>query len=75
VIDQPIELPTLAENIDKNNLEMVFFRNMEFGSKKIIIFCSEKKREFKLRHLADERTLTQKITKKLRQKLDFIKFS
>ena len=52
---------------------MVFFRNMEFGEK-IIIFCSEKKREFKLRHLVDERTLTQKITK-TRQKLDFIKFS
>jgi hypothetical protein len=48
---------------------------MNLGARRLSSFCSEKKREFKLRHLADERTLTQKITKKLRQKLDFIKFS
>ena len=76
VIDQPIELPTLVENLDKNNLEMVFFQKYGIWEQEDYhLFVVRKKREFKLRHLADERTLTQKITKKLRQKLDFIKFS
>ena len=76
VIDQPIELSTLVENLDKNNLEMVFFQKYGIWEQEDYhLFVVRKKREFKLRHLADERTLTQKITKKLRQKLDFIKFS
>ena len=76
VIDQPIELPTLVENLDKNNLEMVFFQKYGMWEQEDYhLFVVRQKREFKLRHLADERTLTQKITKKLRQKLDFIKFS
>ena len=76
VIDQPIELPTLAENLDKNDLEIIFFQKYGIWEQEDYhLFLVRKKLEFKLRHLADERTLTQKITKKLRQKLDFIKFS
>ncbi|WDT68686.1 class I SAM-dependent methyltransferase [Cloacibacterium sp. TD35] len=76
VIDQPIELTTLAENLDKNDLEIIFFQKYGIWEQEDYhLFVVRKKREFKLRHLADERTLTQKIIKKHRQKIDFIKFS
>ena len=76
VIDQPIELTILADNLEKNGLEIVFFHKYGIWEQEDYhLFVVRKKREFKLRHLANERTFIQKITKKLRQKVDQIKFS
>ena len=76
VIDQAIELPLLAENLDKNHLEIVFFEKYGIWEKEDYHFILvRKKREFKLKHLADERSIFQKIGFRLRLKSDKIKFS
>lgn len=76
VIDQAIELPLLAENLDKNYLEIVFFEKYSIWEKEDYHFILvRKKREFKLKHLADERSIFQKIGFRIRQKLDKIKLS
>lgn len=76
VIDQAIELPLLVENLNKNNLEIIFFEKYGiWENEDYHFFVVRKKRDFILKHLAGERTIWQKIVQKMYRKIDLIKFS
>ena len=76
VIDQAIELPLLAETLDKNNLEIIYFEKYSIWEKEDYhFFVVRKKREFQLKHLSDERNMQEKISNKISKKIDQIKFS
>lgn len=76
VIDQAIELPLLAETLDKNNLEIIYFEKYSIWEKEDYHFLVvRKKREFQLKHLSDERNMQEKISNKISKKIDQIKFS
>lgn len=75
VIDQEVHFLPLAQHIEKHNLEIVFFEKYSIWEAEDYHFMViRKKREFQLKHLSDNRNLTEKITKKVSTKLDEIKY-
>jgi hypothetical protein len=76
VIDQSIELPLLTENLEKNQLEIIYFEKYGIWEKEDYhFFVIRKKRDFVLKHLAEERTIWRKIIHKICRKIDLLKFS
>ena len=75
VIDQEVDLFPLVSYGEKLGLELVFFEKYGIWEEEDYHFMVfRKKREFKLKHLADKRNVSEKITKKVSDHIDRIKY-
>lgn len=75
VIDQEIHLFPLMQHWEKYNLELIFFEKYGIWEAEDYHFMViRKKRKFELNHLADQRTVSEKIKKKIENKIDQIKY-
>lgn len=71
IIDQPVEISVLIQHFEKAGLELVFYEKYSIWEVEDYDFLLvRKKREFELKHLADQRTVSKKIKHKLSTKLD-----
>lgn len=75
VIDQEVHLFPLLQIFEKYDLELVFFEKYGIWEVEDYHFMVvRKKRAFELKHLADQRNITEKIVKKITTKIDAIKY-
>ena len=75
VIDQEVELFPLVSYGEKFGLELVFFQKYGIWEEEDYHFMVfRKKRKFELKHLAEKRNVTEKIAKKVSNKIDEIKY-
>ena len=75
VIDQEVYLFPLLQHFEKHQLELVFFEKYGIWEVEDYHFMVvRKKRVFELKHLADQRNVSEKIVKKVTTKLDAIKY-
>ena len=75
VIDQEVELFPLMQHFEKHGLEIVFFEKYGIWEEEDYHFMVlRKKRAFQLKHLAENRNVTEKIAKKVSNKIDEIKY-
>lgn len=75
VIDQEVHLLPLLKIIEKNDLELVFFEKYGIWEVEDYHFLViRKKRNFELKHLADQRKISEKILKKVSRKIDTVKY-
>ena len=75
VIDQEVELFPLVSYCEKFGLELVFFQKYGIWEEEDYHFMVfRKKRKFELKHLAEKRNVTEKIAKKVSNKIDEIKY-
>lgn len=75
VIDQEVHLFPLLQILEKHDLELVFFKKYGIWEVEDYHFMVvRKKRAFELKHLADQRNITEKIVKKITTKIDAIKY-
>lgn len=76
VIDQPVELSSLAENADRSVLEIIYFEKYSIWEQNDYDFIvMRKKQQFSLTHLSDLRTVPEKISRKISHKVNRIKYS
>lgn len=75
VIDQEVHLFPLLQIFEKHGLELAFFEKYGIWEEEDYHFMVvRKKRKFELKHLADQRNISEKIVKKLTTKIDAIKY-
>ena len=75
VIDQEVYLSPLLQHFEKHNLELVLFEKYGIWEVEDYHFMIvRKKRAFELKHLADQRTVSEKVLKKVSTKIDAIKY-
>ena len=75
VIDQEVELFPLMQHFEKHGLEIIFFEKYGIWEEEDYHFMVlRKKRAFELKHLAENRNVTEKIAKKVSNKIDEIKY-
>ncbi len=75
VIDQEVHLFPLIQHLETQNLELVFFEKYGIWEEEDYHFMViRKKRDFQLKHLADQRNLKEKIAKKVSVKINEIKY-
>lgn len=75
VIDQEVELFPLMNYCEKFGLELVFFEKYGIWEEEDYHFMVfRKKRNFTLKHLVDQRNVTEKITRKIITKIDGLKY-
>ena len=75
VIDQEVHLFPLIQIFEKHGLELVFFEKYGIWEEEDYHFMViRKKRKFELKHLADQRTVSEKISKKISTKIDELKY-
>lgn len=75
VIDQEVELFTLMRHLEKNGLELVYFEKYGIWEQDDYHFMViRKKRNFELKHLADQRNFSEKVFHKITTKIDAAKY-
>ena len=75
VIDQEVELFPLMKHLEKHGLELTCFEKYGiWESEDYHFMVIRKKRNFILKHLSDHRNLSEKISKKVSDKMDQIKY-
>lgn len=75
VIDQPVELLPLLQNLDKAGLEIIYFEKYGIWEEEDYhVLVIRKKRPFKLKHLSDNKDLKTKALDKMRRKVDNLKY-
>ena len=75
VIDQEVHLFPLMQHLEKNNLELVYFEKYGIWEEEDYHFMViRKKRDFVLKHLSDQRNLSEKIAKKIADQIDGLKY-
>ena len=75
VIDQEVELFTLMQHLEKNGLELVYFEKYGIWEQDDYHFMViRKKRNFELKHLADQRDFSEKVFHKITTKIDAAKY-
>ena len=75
VIDQEVELFILMQHLEKNGLELVYFEKYGIWEQDDYHFMViRKKRNFELKHLADQRNLSEKVFHKITTKIDAAKY-
>ena len=75
VIDQEVHLFPLLKHFEKHHLELVLFEKYGIWEVEDYHFMVvRKKRAFELNHLADQRTISEKVLKKVTTKIDAIKY-
>lgn len=75
VIDQEVELFTLMQHLEKNGLELVYFEKYGIWEQDDYHFMViRKKRNFELKHLADQRNFSEKVFHKITTKIDAAKY-
>ncbi|MEC5158701.1 class I SAM-dependent methyltransferase [Chryseobacterium sp. MP_3.2] len=75
VIDQAVELFALMQHLENHDLELISFEKYGIWEEEDYHFMVlRKKRDFVLRHLADQRNITEKISKKVSDNIDRIKY-
>ena len=75
VIDQEVHLFPLMQHLEKHHLEIIFFEKYGIWEEEDYHFMViRKKRDFQLKHLADRRNFTEKVSKKISGKIDEIKY-
>ncbi|WP_262493303.1 class I SAM-dependent methyltransferase [Kaistella solincola] len=75
VIDQEIHLAPLLTILENSGLELVFFEKYSIWEIEDYHFLLvRKKQNFELRHLSDERTLSEKVLNKVSRKIDSLKY-
>lgn len=75
VIDQEVELFPLMQHLEKHDLELIFFE--EYGiweADDYHFMVIRKKQKFTLKHLSDQRNISEKISKKVSDKIDGIRY-
>tara|TARA_R110002049_G_scaffold294590_1_gene481289 strand:+ start:1892 stop:2614 length:723 start_codon:yes stop_codon:yes gene_type:complete len=66
IIDQPIHLSFLVQNLEQNNLSISYYKKYSIWLENDYIFYAiEKKKEFKEIKLSDKRSFIEKVGKKL----------
>lgn len=75
VIDQEVHLFPLMQHLEKHSLELTYFEKYGIWEEADYHFMViRKKREFVLKHLSDHRNISEKISKKVSDKIDEIKY-
>lgn len=75
VIDQEVHLFPLMQHLEKHSLEMTYFEKYGIWEEEDYHFMViRKKRDFVLKHLSDHRNISEKISKKVADKIDEIKY-
>lgn len=75
VIDQAVELFPLLQHLENHDLELISFEKYGIWEEEDYHFMViRKKREFELKHLADQRNISEKIVKKVKTKIDELKY-
>lgn len=75
VIDQEVELFPLMQHLEKHDLELIFFEKYGIWEADDYHFMViRKKQKFTLKHLSDQRNLSEKISKKVSDKIDGIRY-
>ena len=75
LIDQEVELFPLMTYAEMFGLELVFFEKYGIWEEEDYHFMIfRKKRNFELKHLADQRNISEKLTKKVSNKIDELKY-
>ncbi|KIA90096.1 class I SAM-dependent DNA methyltransferase [Kaistella jeonii] len=75
VIDQEVHLFPLMQHLEKHSLEMTYFEKYGIWEEEDYHFMViRKKRDFVLKHLSDHRNISEKISKKVSDKIDEIKY-
>ena len=75
VIDQEVHLFPLMQHLEKSNLELVYFEKYGIWEEEDYHFMViRKKRDFVLKHLSDQRNLSEKIAKKITDQIDGLKY-
>lgn len=75
VIDQAVDLFPLMQHWEKQGLELTYFEKYGIWEEEDYHFMVlRKKRDFVLKHLADQRNITEKISKKVSDNIDRIKY-
>ncbi len=76
IIDQSIELRDLVAILDNAGLEIIFYEKYNIWEVEDYDFLAvRKKRNFELKHLADQRSLLEKIVHKIELKINQIKYN
>ena len=74
VIDQEVHLFPLMQHLEKHNLELTYFEKYGIWEAEDYHFMViRKKRNFVLKHLSDHRNISEKISKKVADKIDEIR--
>lgn len=75
VIDQEVHLFPLMQHLEKSNLELVYFEKYGIWEEEDYHFMViRKKRDFVLKHLSDQRNISEKIAKKIADQIDGLKY-
>ena len=75
VIDQAVELFPLMQHLENHDLELISFEKYGIWEEEDYHFMViRKKRNFELKHLSDKRNVTEKIAKKVTNKIDELKY-
>ena len=75
VIDQAVDLFPLMQHWEKHGLELIYFEKYGIWEEEDYHFMVlRKKRDFVLKHLADQRKFPEKVKKKVFGKIDEIKY-
>ena len=75
VIDQEVHLFPLMQHLEKHNLELTYFEKYGIWEEEDYHFMViRKKRNFVLKHLSDHRNISEKISKKVADKIDEIRY-
>ena len=75
VIDQEVELFPLMQYLEKYHLEIIYFEKYGIWETEDYHFMViRKKQKFELKHLADQRNISEKISKKVAHKIDEFKY-
>jgi trans-aconitate 2-methyltransferase len=75
VIDQEVELFVLMQHLEKQGLEIIFFEKYGIWETEDYHFMViRRKQKFELKHLSDQRNISEKIAKKVSVKIDELKY-
>lgn len=75
VVDQAVELFPLMQHLENHDLEFISFEKYGIWEREDYHFMViRKKRDFELKHLADQRNISEKIVKKVNTKIDELKY-
>lgn len=75
VIDQSIELFPLMQHLEKEDLELTYFEKYSIWEVEDYHFMViRKKRNFELKHLADQKSVSEKVKGKISREIDKLKY-
>lgn len=76
IIDQPVDIQPLISKAENAGLELLFFDKYSIWEREDYHFIVlRKKKEFKLKHLADERNLAEKIAHRIARTKDRLQYN